>query len=272
WLAWHFLHPPDVQTGSPPPIGPNVSAAPIPLGPQPRFRDVTAELGISFTYVNGATTMEKKLLPEIMGGGVAFIDYDKSGNQSILFINSCYWPGTEPSGKPRPTMKLFRNKGDGTFEDVTEKTGLDKISFYGMGVTVGDYDNDGYPDIFISGVGDHRLLHNEGGHKFVDITAKAGDLAQRGGWPEKDKLPDGDGQLDLFVCCYVSWSPAIDLAIKNDPFGFGRVYPGPKQYSGTQCLLYHNEGGGVFKDVSEAANIHVFEQKQAIGKSLGVSA
>ncbi len=293
-LAWKLLQPRPLTQGSPPEIKGQESTAAIALGPQPRFKDITRAAKIDFTHVNGYTTMDKKLLPEIMGGGVAFLDYDHSGRQSILLINSCYWPGTEPSGKPKPTMKLYRNCGNLKFEDVTEKTGLADISFYGMGVTVGDYDNSGYPSIFISGVGDHRLLHNEGGKRFVDVTKDAGDLANGGGWPDRAMLPDGDfykykepirfessctwvdydgdGWLDLFVCVYVAWSPGGDLAIKNDPYGIGRIYPGPKQYSGTQCFLYHNERGGKFKDVSEKANIHVFEQKKPIGKSLGVAA
>jgi len=293
WIAWPYFH------GHPPERNSSEQSSPaIPLGPQPRFVDITSKAGIDFTHVNGYTTVDKKLLPETMSGGVAFIDFDRSGNQSILFVNSRNWPGTEPSGKPRPTMKLYRNRGDGTFEDATSRTGLDKISFYGMGVTVGDYDNSGYPSIFISGVGDHRLLRNEpdgDGRKFVDVTDSAGDLADRGGWPERDKLPggdfynykepmrfetsctwldyDGDGKLDLFVCCYLVWSPAIDLAIKSTSPGVGRIYPFPKQYDGCQCLLYHNEGGGKFKDVSAQAHIHVFdEHAKPLAKSLGVSA
>jgi hypothetical protein len=283
-IAWKVLRPKSLSQ-----CGPVETA----LGPQPKFKDITQAANIDFTHVNGYTTIDKKLLPEIMGGGVAFLDYDHSGRQSILFVNSCYWPGTEPSGKPRPTMKLYHNEGNGKFKDVTEITGLNEISFYGMGVTVGDYNNSGYPSIFISGVGDHRLLRNESGKRFVDVTKDAGDLANRGGWPERPMLPDndfykykepirfessctwvdydGDGLLDLFVCVYVSWSPADDLAIKNDPYGV-RIYPGPKQYPATQCFLYHNEGGGKFKDVSKDANIHVLERGKVLGKSLGVAA
>jgi hypothetical protein len=290
WVVWHFVHGQGPQSSSPPVSGNSLTL--------PHFKDITDAAGIDFQHVNGYTDMSSKLLPETMSGGVAVLDYDHSGRQSILFVNSCYWPGTE-KGRPTPTMKLYRNRGNDKFEDATHQTGLDKISFYGMGVSVGDYDNSGYPSVFISGVGDHRLLRNEddghGNRRFVDVTDKSGDLASRGGWPTPAQLRDhdfykhdqpvrfessctwldydGDGKLDLFVCCYVTWSPALDLGLKYDPFKIGRFYPIPGQYDGCQCFLYHNEGGGVFKDVSEKARIHVLGEKdKPLGKSLGVIA
>src|SRR5262249_9485795 len=144
---------------------------------------VTKKAGISFTHVNGA--FGKKLLPETMGGGVAVFDFDNDGKPDILFINSCYWPGFEKEGK-QPTLTLYRNKGNFEFEDVTEQAGL-AVTMYGMGVTVGDYDNDGWTDILVTGVGGNRLFHNEadgnGGRKFVDVTAQAGDLKEDQSWP-----------------------------------------------------------------------------------------
>src|SRR5262249_26045485 len=133
--------------------------------PTVRFTDITAQAGIRFRHTNGS--FGKKLLPETMGSGVAFIDYDNDGLQDILFVNSCHWPGHE--AKPAPTLALYRNKGDGTFEDVTKAVGLD-VTIYGLGVTVGDYDNDGWPDIFVTAVGGSHLFHNEGGKGFKDVT------------------------------------------------------------------------------------------------------
>src|SRR5579884_3793836 len=142
--------------------------------PQVRFTDVTGPWGVRFRHTNGA--FGQKLLPETMGSGVAVLDYDGDGRQDLLFVNSCPWPGHEEAG-PAPTLALYRNKGNGQFEDVTKEAGLD-VTFYGMGVTVGDYDNDGWPDVFLTGVGGNHLFHNEdaggGRRRFVDVTAQAG--------------------------------------------------------------------------------------------------
>src|SRR5262249_47412726 len=131
----------------------------------------------------------KKMMPETMGSGVAFLDYDKDGKPDLLFVNSCYWPGQEAKGKPAPTLALYRNKGDGTFEDVTKESGL-AVTLYGMGVTVGAFDKDGWPDVFVPALGGCRLFRTvpvapadpKKGRKFVDVTAAAGDLA-RSDWP-----------------------------------------------------------------------------------------
>src|SRR5262245_41910687 len=139
--------------------------------PVAKFTDITGKAGITFTHVNGA--YGDKLLPETMGGGVAFFDFDNDGNQDLLFINSSFWPDHIPQGKKQPTMALYRNDGKGRFIDVTEGSGLD-VGFYGMGVAVGDYDNDSLPDLFITAVGGNHLFHNQGKGKFVEITKDAG--------------------------------------------------------------------------------------------------
>src|SRR5262249_41942044 len=161
----------------------------------------------------------------------------------------------------------YRNRGDGTFEEVTKKVGLEDVVMYGLGVTVGDYDNDGWPDLFVTGVGGNRLFHNEGGLRFVDVTEAAG---VRGlvGWPKapagnflQHETPlvfstsaafldyDGDGRLDLFVCNYVEWSPAFDM--KHDyKIAGARTYGPPRNFDGAQCFLYRNLGSGRFEDVS----------------------
>src|SRR5439155_11989601 len=145
--------------------------------PPVRFTDITAKAGIRFRHCNGA--FGKKLLPETMGSGVAFIDFDNDGHQDLLFVNSSYWPGHEDASRPAPTLALYRNQGDGSFADVTKACGLDGTLF-GMGVAVGDFDNDGWPDIFITGMGGNRLFRNvadaAGGRRFLDVTAVAGDL------------------------------------------------------------------------------------------------
>jgi hypothetical protein len=257
--------------------------------PSVRFVDITAKANLHFTHTSGA--FGKKLLPETMGSGVAFIDFDKDGRQDLVFVNSCYWPGHEDKTKPVPTLALYRNKGDGTFEDVTEVCGLN-ITMYGMGVTVGDYDNDGWPDLFITGVGGCRLLHNEpndkGGRHFVDVTASAFDPMPWPGLPAGNFLDaeepisfassaafldyNNDGLLDLFVCNYVTWSPKIDLAHGCTLKGAGRAFCPPKVFRGTNCQLFKNLGNGKFQDVSAAAGIQVSgESGEPIGKSLGVA-
>jgi hypothetical protein len=262
--------------------------------PGVRFTDITDKAGIRFVHTNGA--FGKKLLPETMGSGVAFLDFNKDGKPDILFINSCYWPGHEDKGH-RPTLALYRNdSGGGTirFTDVTEECHLN-VTMYGMGVTVGDYDNDGWPDIFVTGVGGNRLFRNVEGRYFEDTTAKAG-VGGPGGWPEgvRDFLAwdkpinwsssaawldyDGDGKLDLFVCNYLTWSPALDVG-KGFRLGGTDIpaYGTPTYFPGTQCFLYRNRGDGTFEDVSERAGVRVFEGGQGekpeprpVAKALGV--
>jgi hypothetical protein len=226
--------------------------------PSIRFANITKDAGIHFRHVNGA--FGKKLLPETMGAGVAVLDFDNDGKPDLLFINSCPWPGHEKAGEPAPTMALYRNLGGLKFQDVTREAGL-AIPMYGMGVTVGDFDNDGYVDVFITGVGGNRLFHNEpamgakGARRFVEVTANAG-VGGPGGWPTgavgdflKVDRPlcwsssaafldyDGDGLLDLFVCNYITWSPVDDLKQGFSLQGKGRAYGPPTSFEGSQCFL-----------------------------------
>ena len=275
-----------------PPTVPDVRARDTVPVPRVPFTDITEAAGIKFKHVNGA--FGKKLLPETMGSGVAFLDFDNDGKQDLLFINSRPWPGD--SSGPVPTMALYRNKGDGTFEDVTEKMGLN-VPLYGMGVTVGDFDNDGWVDIFVTAIGGCKLFRNDGGKRFVDVTAEAG-VGGGGVWPEGlsrddflklDKpIPwptsatfldfDGDGKLDLFVCHYVTWSPAIDLQNTYTMDGVGRAYGAPTGFQGAQCTLYRNVDGRHFEDVSEKVGLRVIEpegigpnaRKRNVAKALGV--
>jgi hypothetical protein len=240
--------------------------------PNATFTDVTAQAGIHFIQVNGA--YGEKLLPETMGGGVAFLDFDNDGHQDLLFINSSYWPDHVPAGKRNPTMALYRNDGRGHFSDVTEGSGLD-FSCYGMGVAVGDYDNDGLPDVFITAVGGNHLFHNEGGGKFREVTATTGVGGAADGWSTSAAWIDydNDGKLDLFVCNYVRWSPALDRAAPFELPNIGRAYGPPRNFDGVFPYLYHNDGGGRFTDVSVAAGIQVRNPATGhpVAKSLAVA-
>ncbi len=251
------------------PVTRPVAAAEI---PEARFTDVTAAAGIRFVHQNGA--YGDKLLPETMGGGVAFLDYDGDGDQDLLFVNSTFWPGRMPAGQTPPTMALYRNDGQGHFADTTAGSGLD-ASFYGMGVAVGDYDNDGRPDVFISAVGANHLYHNLGDGKFADVTAQAGVAGSPQEWSASAAWIDfdNDGDLDLFVGNYVRWSKDIDLEVGYKLVGVGRAYGPPMNFEGTFPYLYRNEGQGRFTDVSQSSGIQVKNPATSVpaAKSLGVA-
>ena len=202
-----------------------------------------------------------KLLPETLGSGCAFLDYDRDGWQDILLINGMDWPGHR---KQRSTLKLYRNNRNGTFTDVTKAAGLD-IELYGMGVAAGDYNNDGFPDIFITCVGQSRLFRNTGKGTFLDVTKTSGLLGHHGFstsalWFDYDR----DGLLDLFVCNYVRWSPENDVFCSLD--GTHKSYCTPEAYRGDTCWLFHNRGNGTFEDVTATSG--VFDSSS---KSLGVA-
>jgi hypothetical protein len=221
--------------------------------------NVTAAAGIQFQHSSGA--YGGKLLPETLGSGCAFLDYDRDGWQDILLVNGMDWPG---HSRQRSTLKLYRNNRNGTFSDVTKAAGLD-IELYGMGVAVGDYNNDGFPDIFISCVGQSRLFRNTGKGTFVDVTKASGLLGRQGLstsalWFDYDR----DGLLDLFVCNYVRWSPEQDVFCSLD--GTHKSYCTPEAYRGDTCWLFHNRGDGTFEDVTASSGIF-----DSSSKSLGVA-
>ena len=238
--------------------------------PRIRFADVTEQAGINFVHVNGAAG--EKLLPETMGGGCAFFDYDNDGRADVLLVNSRPWDPAAVEG-PAPTMALYHNQGDGRFSDVTRGSGLD-VSLYGMGAATGDFDNDGLADVFVTAVGGNRLFRNLGGGRFQDVTPAA-NVGGDGGWSTGAAFVDvdRDGLLDLFVCNYVVWDRRTDAGQQFMIPGVGRAYGPPLAFPGTHCRLYRNTGGGTFSDVSEAAGVLVTNPatRRPAGKSLAVA-
>jgi enediyne biosynthesis protein E4 len=223
------------------------------------FHDVTPSSGIRFVHNNGA--FGKKFLPETLGPGVAFIDYDNDGWPDIFLVNGMDWPDHV---QKHTTPKLYRNNHDGTFTDVTHKAGLD-VEIYGMGAAVGDYDNDGFDDLFITALGQNRLFHNNGNGTFTDVTQKAGlsgprELSTSSAWVDYDK----DGRLDLVVGNYVQWTQQSDLYCTLD--GKSKSYCTPESYKGTAARLWHNRGDGTFEDVTRKAGL-----AEPTSKTMGIA-
>ena len=240
-------------------------AASLPLfGAAPRdlgfhLTDITAQAGIDFHHNNGA--FGSKFLPETMGPGCAFLDYDGDGWLDILIVNGSDFPGHK---RTPSTLSLYRNNRNGTFTDVTARAGLN-VQMYGMGVAIADYNNDGLPDILITAVGQNRLFQNTGQGHFIDVTEKSG-LGGRTAfstsalWFDFDR----DGLLDLFVCNYVKWSAANDVFCSLD--GKNKSYCTPEAYPGSTCWLFRNRGNGTFEEVTDKSGIF-----DTSSKSLGVA-
>jgi hypothetical protein len=276
-------HPQGVVRPTPPAAGAGVfpgepqSAA---GGPRSaiRFTDVAQSAGVTFRHESGRSG--RFYLPETMGSGCAFLDYNHDGRLDLFLVNSSRLPGFAGKGPFFPA--LYRNRGDGTFEDVTKQAGL-AVDCYGMGVAVGDYDNDGWPDLYLTALGPNFLFRNNGDGTFSDVTRRAGvgecaaptPLRGRG---SADGLPppppqfstsaafldyDRDGRLDLFVCNYCVWNPALNAVIHD---AGGRTHmAGPRRYKGASSALYRNRGDGTFEDVTRRSGVY-----SSIGKSLGV--
>ena len=233
------------------------------------FRDITSDAGIDFVHTNGA--YGDRLLPESIGSGTAFFDYDNDGDQDLLLVNSSWFPGHEQP--TTPTLALYQNDGSGQFTDVTREAGL-AIDCYGMGVAVGDYDNDGWTDLYVTTLNDNFLFKNGQG-RFTDVTAASGTAGRPSDWSTTAAFfdYDNDGDLDLFVGNYVQWTREIDLEIDFRVTGLGRAIGAPNHFFGTTNRLYRNDGQNIFSDVSQAAGIVITDPvtQAQIGKALAVA-
>ena len=224
-----------------------------------QFKDITQQARINFQHHNGAAG--KKFMPEMLGPGCAFIDYNDDGYPDILFIDGQDWSGQRSHVS---TLKLYRNNGNGTFTDVTARAKLTD-SMYGMGAAIGDYDNDGYDDIFVSALGQSHLFHNNGNGTFTNVTIRAGlgginEFSTSAAWVDYDR----NGKLDLVVVNYVQWTPKTDLFCTLD--GSHKSYCTPEAYKGASIRLWHNMGNGRFKDVTKRAGLY-----DAASKGLGIA-
>ena len=235
------------------------AATPVQGGSTPavaRFIDMTSALGLSFEYVASHTS--KKYLIETMGSGVALFDYDNDGRLDIFVINGAALSDPTPKGTipqktgPKDWNRLYHQRGDGTFEDVTEKAGLQGAG-YGMGVAVGDYDNDGFEDLYVTAYGGNKLYHNNGDGTFTDVTEKAG--VGGSGWSTSAAWVDldGDGWLDLVVLRYVQWD-FDDLWCGERKEGY-RAYCHPDSFHAIAPLVYHNDGKGHFSEIAEKVGL-----------------
>ncbi len=222
-----------------------------------KFVDITAASGIKF--IHNAGKQGKKYLPETMGSGVAWIDVDGDGWQDLIFVNSHDWT---PRGR-RSTAAVYRNNGKGGFVDITRGSGLD-VEIYGMGIAIGDFDNDGRDDVYITALEGDRLFHNEGNGKFRDVTAAAGirnaAFGTSAAWLDYDR----DGKLDLVVANYVQWNQKGDLWCSLD--GATKSYCTPESYKGQPSRIFHNLGNGKFEDVTQKAGFG-----EASSKALGIA-
>jgi enediyne biosynthesis protein E4 len=212
-----------------------------------QFQDVTKAAGLTYTHYSGAAG--KKYLPETLGPGVAFIDYNGDGWQDLFFTNGRDWPGQR---RQTATPQLFRNNRNGTFSDVSRASGL-AVEMHGMGSAVGDFDNDGDDDLFVSALGQSLLFRNNAG-VFADVTKEAGlfgpnEFSTSAAWVDYDK----DGRLDLLVANYVQWTPQTDIFCTLD--GSRKSYCTPESYKGSSARLWHNSGKGTFQDVTSKAGL-----------------
>lgn len=232
----------------------------LPAEDENYYQEISRQVGIDFIHSIGDDHLSN--LVESVGGGAVFLDYDQDGYIDLYISNGTYIEGFSEEHKPdgNPQNKLYRNLGNGTFADVTKKAGVGDMG-YGMGMTVGDFDNDGYPDIYISNYGPNVLYHNKGNGTFSDITAHAGvagnECSVGAVWLDYDN----DGFLDLYVGNYIDFDPEYGYFYAPDGF------PGPMAYDGQPDILYHNRGDGTFENVTESMGVF-----NPDGRAMGVGA
>jgi hypothetical protein len=234
----------------------------------PSFRDITGVSKVNFK--NDASHTSQKYLPETMGAGVAIFDYDNDGRMDVFLVNGAALQDPMNAGKlpdksaARFWDRLYHNNGDGTFTDVTEKAGV-RGQFYGMGVAVGDYDNDGFADLYVTGLSGNILYHNNGNGTFTDVTKRAG--VAGAGWSASACFLDydRDGHLDLVIARYLDWDFASNIWCGEQRPGY-RSYCHPDHFKPTTHLVYHNQGDGTFTDASKASGIGA-----SLGKGLGIA-
>ena len=253
-----------------PALSENMLAAPAePLPTRPQFINITKASGIDFMHINGA--QGDRMLPETMGGGVTFFDYDQDDDQDILLINSNRWPWDSEQDPEHNSLKLYANNGNGQFTVVTD-SGLVSQA-YAMGATVGDIDNDADLDVYITAVGSNQLFRNDGPEGFVEITEQAG-LNGADDWSTGAAFVDvdNDQDMDLVVVNYVTWSREIDLKANYQLVGIGRAYGPPATFSGSQPQLWINDGHGVFIDESKKRGFNIENSATGVlvAKSLAV--
>jgi hypothetical protein len=268
-LLWVMTRRPAAPVSS----GPAAAERTVAAAPPARFTDITADAGLAdVVRVNGAEG--EKLLPETTGGGGAFVDVDNDGDLDVVVVNGMAWPWSPTKAAPsRSTVRLFTNDGHGRFTDATAAAGLN-VRRYGMGVAAGDFDNDGWTDLFITAVGQNVLLENVGG-RFHDVTAAAGVGGRADQWSTCATWfdADTDGDLDLFVCTYVRWSRAIDKAQDFSLAGVGRAYGPPRNFAGAAPLFFVNQGDGRFVERAASAGLVVTDPvtRTPAAKALGVA-
>lgn len=268
-LGWVGLaHSPVEKKAIVPPVSVDSSLEPQP--PAVSFTDITAQAGIGFVHHSGAAG--DRLLPETMGSGAAFFDLDNDGDQDLLLIDSGRLRGHPADAPVVPSLHLYRNDGSGHFTDVSAEA-APADAFYGMGVALGDYDQDGWTDVFVTAVGENRLYRNQQG-RLEDVTAAAGVAGDPYDWSTGASFVDvdQDGDLDLFVANYITWSLEIDRKVNFQITGIGRAYGPPNAFAGSDAYLYRNLGDGRFEDVSASSGIRVAHPQsgEPMAKALAV--
>ncbi|HEX2101728.1 MAG TPA: CRTAC1 family protein [Candidatus Synoicihabitans sp.] len=232
--------------------------------PPPRFTDVTAESGITFVPYIGTEPS-----PTTLGGGVVVFDYDNDGDSDLFFVNGAPWPWEEEiDGAAPPTCALFRNDGHGRFTDVTAPAGVG-LTLQGMAAAAGDFDRDGWPDLYVTAVGENRLLRNQGNGRFVDVTAAAGVGGDAYTWSTGAVWldADGDGWLDLVVAEYARWPREIELELAFKIAGVGRSYGAPAGFVSAAPSLYRNLGDGTFEERASVAGLRNLDPQTGLPRA-----